>query len=99
MSSCLIGCCTWYFNSEVPPGVGDVTLLRQEGAARPGPAAATAAQQPGFHAQLLQTQALQEFNNNFNSSKDRRKKLTRTAHAFLVCTQNSSRVFLRITKI
>lgn len=58
MPWCLISCCTWYFNSEVPPGVGDVPLLRQEGAAGPGPAAATAANQPGLHAQLLQGQAL-----------------------------------------
>lgn len=91
MSSCLISCCPWYFNSEVPPGVGDVTLLRQEGAAGPGPAAATAAHQPGLHAQLLQSQALQELNNNLNSSKNRGKKITHPARACLVCTQNFSR--------
>lgn len=75
MSSCLIRRCPWHFDSEVPPGVGDVTLLRQEGAAGPGPAAAAAAHQPGFHAQLLQTQALQQSNSNFNNSKSRGEKL------------------------
>lgn len=88
MSSCLIRRCTWHFHSEVPPGVGDVTLLRQEGAAGPGPAAATAAHQPGFHAQLLQGQALQGLNNSSNNSKNRRKKINHPAQAHSVCTQN-----------
>lgn len=99
MSSCLISCCTWYFNSEVPPGVGDVTLLRQEGAAGPGPAAATAAQQPGFHAQLLQTQALQELNNNFNNSKNKEKKLPILFMLSYHAHRIFSAVFLRLTKI
>lgn len=92
MSSCLIRCCTWHFNSEVPPGVGDVTLLRQEGAAgpSPGPAAATAAHQPGFHAQLLQGQALQQLNNSLKNSKNKEKKKSPIlARAYSVfCTQN-----------
>lgn len=44
-----IRCCTRYFNSEIPSGIGDVALLSQKGASWAISAGTATANQSSFH--------------------------------------------------